>query len=356
MTTITPTFWAQGQRPSSEIAAQLATFISGTKKSLDIAIYDFDLKDADQKRVVDAIKAVAARGARVRIAYDHTKQTDTAEGKGGTGNDPAPRGTQAFVQANFPESTRVHTQAIAGSHLMHSKYVVRDGVDIWMGSANFTEDAWFEQDNNVVEIIDAKNLANHYETDFAQLWATKDIKGTGKNDYGNVQVAGVEVEFAFSPGEGSAVASLFVDAIQGAKGQDVQVATMVLSSGPILGALVDHLREGGTISGVYDESQMRQVEKDWGAHPDTSKTKLDQWNAVKKFLVGKPSKSYSAGGRNFMHNKVLVTKNTVITGSFNLSRNAESNAENALAFHDVKLAGEYQKYVKALVVKYTKHQ
>jgi hypothetical protein len=42
-----------------------------------------------------------------------------------------------------------------------------------------------------------------------------------------------------------------------------------------------------------------------------------------------------------MHDKLLVTDNVVLTGRFNLSRNAESNAENVLAIHSPALAKEY---------------
>jgi phosphatidylserine/phosphatidylglycerophosphate/cardiolipin synthase-like enzyme len=341
--------WVEGHK-SSEIAAALADFVSAAKKSVDIAIYDFRLSDDDPDRatVVDAIKN-AAKKCAVRLAFDDTKSSDTtATGKATIGSDPAPRGTKEFVQAAFPESTKVKTVAIAGSHLMHSKYIVRDGQDIWTGSANFTHDAWSAQENNVVQ-LSSKELAAHYEADFTQLWTTRDIKGTGKDDYGSVTIDGSEVEFGFAPGSGSAVASLFVDGIQGAGKTQVHLATMILSSGPILGALIDHLHGGGTVSGVYDATQMAGVEDDWKKYPTTSGTKLAQWNVVKPHLRGKHSQPYTDGGvHDFMHDKILATEKVVITGSFNLSRNAESNAENALAFHDPALAAQYVGYIEGI--------
>jgi phosphatidylserine/phosphatidylglycerophosphate/cardiolipin synthase-like enzyme len=55
-----------------------------------------------------------------------------------------------------------------------------------------------------------------------------------------------------------------------------------------------------------------------------------------------------------MHNKVLLTDSIVLTGSFNLSRNAESNAENVLAIPDLALVDAYREYVETLIVKYDK--
>src|SRR5215471_7081574 len=89
--------------------------------------------------VVDALKSRAATGIQVRIAFDHTR----AARKTQLGSDPAPRGTQAFIEEVFAGS-RVQVRPITGSHLMHNKYLIRDGNTaegaVWTGSANWTDD------------------------------------------------------------------------------------------------------------------------------------------------------------------------------------------------------------------------
>ncbi|HMK45810.1 MAG TPA: phospholipase D-like domain-containing protein [Methanocella sp.] len=93
----------------------------------------------------------------------------------------------------------------AGDHLMHSKYIIRDGrspsVTVWMGSANFTTNAWSIQDNNIV-IPESPDLATKYETDFTELWEAGLIAGTGKDEQGESDIDGVDVEVDFSPGDG----------------------------------------------------------------------------------------------------------------------------------------------------------
>ena len=70
-------------------------------------------------------------------------------------------------------------------------------------------------------------------------------------------------------------------------------------------------------------------------------------------LIGKNSTPYSAAGHhNYMHNKVLVIDDTVITGSFNFSRSAQFNAENILFIESVPLAETYSAYIDHLVEKY----
>jgi phosphatidylserine/phosphatidylglycerophosphate/cardiolipin synthase-like enzyme len=334
-----------------DVAGKLAQFIAGAKRSIHIAIYDFRLDDEQARdTVVQALNA-ASQGKDLKIAYDHTR-SGNSKSKGGDGNDLANRGTQVFVQTYLP---KVQSKAIAGSHLMHDKYVIRDmgtpDAAVWMGSANFTDGAWSLQENNILQ-IHSTDLADHYEQDFQDLWKNANIVRTGINDYGELKIGADSVEYAFSPGEGSTAASLFVDAIQGAEGETIWLSTMVLSSGPILGALIDHLAKKGKIVGVYDATQMAGVEKDWAK---TNSTKLEQWEKIKPLLKGKHSASFSTkSAHDFMHNKVLVTDHVVVTGSFNLSQNAESNAENVLSIHDEDIAGMYKTYITGLIKLYGK--
>jgi phosphatidylserine/phosphatidylglycerophosphate/cardiolipin synthase-like enzyme len=70
-------------------------------------------------------------------------------------------------------------------------------------------------------------------------------------------------------------------------------------------------------------------------------------------LAGKNSTPYSATSRHdFMHNKVLVVDDTVITGSYNFSRSARFNAENILFIESAPLAETYSGYIDHLKAKY----
>jgi phosphatidylserine/phosphatidylglycerophosphate/cardiolipin synthase-like enzyme len=70
-------------------------------------------------------------------------------------------------------------------------------------------------------------------------------------------------------------------------------------------------------------------------------------------LIGKNSTPYSAAVRhNYMHNKVLVIDDTVITGSYNFSHSAQFNAENILFIESAPLADTYSAYIDHLKSKY----
>ena len=68
----------------------------------------------------------------------------------------------------------------------------------------------------------------------------------------------------------------------------------------------------------------------------------------------KPSTPWEANGsvHDFMHAKLTVADETVFTGSFNLSRSGERNAENVLEVTDPELAERLADYVDEVRVKY----
>jgi phosphatidylserine/phosphatidylglycerophosphate/cardiolipin synthase-like enzyme len=58
----------------------------------------------------------------------------------------------------------------------------------------------------------------------------------------------------------------------------------------------------------------------------------------------KTSTPYRADApHDYMHNKVAVIDDTVITGSFNFSNNATKKAENVVQIDNGKLADAYEK-------------
>jgi phosphatidylserine/phosphatidylglycerophosphate/cardiolipin synthase-like enzyme len=354
-----------------DVALALTEFCSKARANLHIAIYDFRLDDALGRELIDTLKERAEAGVDVRIAYDHTKpNTSNAAVFAALGGDPAPKGTHARMQALFA-GTQVQTrpvltipaaladsevldEPIAGSHLMHSKYIVRDvhtrHASVLMGSANFTTDAWTHQENNIVQ-LDSAPLAAHYETDFQELWSTGRIESTGVHDIGQVHVGGHLVDLGFSPGEGHGIEAHIAGLIAGAR-QRIKVCSMILSSHAILGALSDalHAARVSSFSGIYDATQMHGIVSRWDKTGNPAAT---TFGSLATHWVGKKSTPYSPTAmHDFMHNKVVVCDNAVVTGSFNFSANATHNAENCLTLHSAALADAYSDYIDALVTAY----
>jgi phosphatidylserine/phosphatidylglycerophosphate/cardiolipin synthase-like enzyme len=102
--------------------------------------------------------------------------------------------------------------------------------------------------------------------------------------------------------------------------------------------------------GVYDATQMAQVLGMWNRNGNPAGA---TFKAVARKLYGKRSNKFTPEGKhNFMHDKIVVCDNAVVTGSFNLSSNATHNAENLLIIHDPKIANEYDGYIDKLIAAY----
>lgn len=334
----------------ARIAARLAAFVGAARTSAHLAVYDFRLGDELAEPVVAALTEAAANGVDVRIAYDASKP---ATGFAKLGADPAPPGTAQWLHSRLGESkVGLRPVTTPSGQLMHDKYVVVDGRRVWTGSTNFTDDAWTRQENNVVR-IDSTALGAAFERDFEQLWESGDIRRTGLGDRGTITVGSAAVSWSFAPGEGPAMDSDLVAMVSGVRNRLV-IASMVVTSHALLSALARAVDAGVGLSGMFDAGQMGPIARAWArSRSAASAQALADWTTVSARLVGKKSTPYTPTGvHDFMHLKVLVCDDTVATGSYNFSANAEANAENQLRITAPAIADKYAAFVATLVRAY----
>jgi phosphatidylserine/phosphatidylglycerophosphate/cardiolipin synthase-like enzyme len=341
-------FLAQDEQAASAVMSRLIDFISQAKTSLDFALYDMRLSDPLKAQLVAALHERTQAGVAVRICFDGDKPLtpDLAAGQ-----DPAPPGTSAFVQSlGYP------WRRIAGMKLMHHKFIIRDDSAVWTGSLNLTDDAFTLMENNVIE-INCVPVARWYGNDFAQLWEQQNFENTGAIATTPVPLifgsAPASVRAMFSPGCGLAIDTEVARRVREAKHR-VRICSLLINSGTLINALTDLLQSGTVkVDGIYDRTQMTDVYRQWQEVPPNWKIPALQDIIARAGLIGKNSTPYSPTGRHdFMHNKILVVDDTVITGSYNFSRSAQYNAENILFVESAALAERYSNYVDHLIDKY----
>jgi phosphatidylserine/phosphatidylglycerophosphate/cardiolipin synthase-like enzyme len=346
-------FLAQGEQTGESVAQLLASFIGGATQSLDIAVYDMRLNDSLKAILSEALRERASAGVAIRIAYDADKPEQPMLENG---QDPAPAGTGQFVQSlGYP------WRRIGGMKLMHHKYIVRDAsspqASVWTGSTNWTTDSWTLQENNVVQVY-SPAVAGYYKDDFEQLWVKSNIGNSGSFDTRTIKLTyhgePAKIRLLFSPGRGPAIDYEVAQRVAQAT-ERVRICSMLLNSSALVSALNDLLRtDQAPVSGIYDRTQMEGVLYQWES------VRHNQWKigAVQSIveeadLTGKNSIPYSPDTpHDFMHNKVLVVDDTVITGSYNFSHSAELNAENILMIDSRPLADQYSLYIDHLLKKY----
>jgi phosphatidylserine/phosphatidylglycerophosphate/cardiolipin synthase-like enzyme len=319
-----------GGQQAVDVAAQVAAFLDEAAKSLDLAQYDFNLRDATKEIVGGAITRAAARGVRIRFAYnlDHANPIPV----------PPPAEPDATLIASLP----VDGKGIAGiPDLMHHKYVVRDGQSVWTGSLNWTDDSFTRQEN-VIAVVHSAAIAKAYELDFGQLWSTGDVARSGFVD--PRWDDGVRVWM--TPGHGEDVSIRIAKLIRRAR-RRVRICSPVITTGPVLGTLAQVISDKAVdLAGCVDATQVREVVHQWRENQNVSwKLPLLQQVMAGPF-TGKVSTPYGDGTvHDFMHAKIAVCDDTVFVGSFNLSRSGERNAENVLEIEDAGIADRLAAFV-----------
>jgi phosphatidylserine/phosphatidylglycerophosphate/cardiolipin synthase-like enzyme len=342
-------FLAQGEQSADAVMARLTAFIRTAKQTLDFAVYDMRFSDPLKAAFSSALRERAAEGVQIRFCYDGDKpiQPNVAAGQ-----DPAPAGTGAFVQSlGYP------WRRIAGMKLMHSKFILRDRQSVWTGSTNMTDDAFTLMENNILE-IDSSALADYYAQDFEQLWEKENFENTGDIHTEPVPLTfsnqPAKVRVMFSPGCGLEIDSEIARRVRAAQ-RRIRICSLLINSGTLIGELGDLLGSGHVkVDGIYDRTQMADVYRQWQEVPQNRwKIGALQQIIARAGLVGKNSTPYSpTSTHDFMHNKVLVIDDTVITGSYNFSRSAQFNAENILFIESAALADAYSGYIDHLKKKY----
>jgi phosphatidylserine/phosphatidylglycerophosphate/cardiolipin synthase-like enzyme len=347
----------------SEVAGRIAGFITEARATLDIAIYDFQLRDDAAAIITDALQGRAKNNVVIRIIYDAA--TNGGDDTASTASpahleaDRKPPGTESFVRSL---SDIAQIKGVTGYRvLMHNKYIIRDGnspeAAVITGSPNYTNDSWGLQENNLL-CLRSQSLAAYYSKNFTGLLSTGRIVESYLNrDADIVRVADVPVTVAFAPEQSPAIVKEIVGAIAAARAR-LLVASVVLSSGPILAALSEAIDRGQQLGGIYDGPQMDQVRRQWvAAHVGADK--INTWDKVSSHLTRKNSLPFDRNKphqpHNFMHNKLVIADDVVVTGSFNLSNHAMGNAENVLLIRDAGIASKYEAYIRQVMAKYGKH-
>jgi phosphatidylserine/phosphatidylglycerophosphate/cardiolipin synthase-like enzyme len=329
-----------GGQTAVDVATQIAAFLDGAKRSLELAQYDFDLGAQTAAIVGDAVRRAHDRGVVVRLVYnvDHRKPIPVP---------PPPSPDETLIR-----SLPVDAKAIAGvPDLMHHKYVVRDGEAVWTGSTNWTDDSWSRQEN-VVAIVESARIAMDFQLDFEQLVATESVAESGR-----VTPRWSEgLRVWFTPGHGEDVSHRMAQAIAHAH-RRVRMCSPVITAAPILAVLARTVAEARVdVAGCVDETQIRGVAYQWREEGKSWKLPLLA-RIAKGAFSAKPSTPYGTGTlHDFMHAKVTVVDDSVFVGSFNLSRSGERNAENVLEFEDATLANQLADFVDDVRARYPRLQ
>ena len=297
-----------------------------------------------------AFEAAQKRGVTVRLMFnqDHAQAIPVP---------PPAEVDWAFIDQL--KSVGVVVKPVPGvPDLMHHKYVVRDSATpqaaVLTGSTNWTNDSWTREENALFTIASV-DVAASYLQNFEELWERPVVATSGRFSAPWSTLAdSTRVRPFFCPGRGLKLVHEMARSISSAQHR-IRICSPVITSGPILGALgevVEH--PGPDISGVYDATQMDEVQRQWAAQATASWKTAAFQSIVKAVTFGsKRSTPYAKGSvHDFMHAKILVADDYVYAGSFNLSHSGEQNAENVVLFQSQQVADLCTAYIDGVAARY----
>lgn len=277
----------------------LAEAINAASRQVDVAVLNLSL-DSIRRSLEEAQR----RGVSVRLVLD-----DQYAGR----QVPA-----RLVAAGIP------LVADGGDGLMHNKFAVIDGLEVWTGSLNLTGSGTYEDHNALVRIVSPR-LAQDYTAEFEEMFVDRRFgpDSPANTPYPQVDVDGRSVQVYFAPEDGAAAALQRL--LAGAR-RSVDVLAFSFTSDDLAGTLIARAKDGVSVRMVMESEQVQSNQGgDYGRFVDAGlDVRLDG-------LAGQ------------MHEKVMIVDGEwTAFGSYNFTRSAEKrNDENLLIVQDHELAAQF---------------
>jgi phosphatidylserine/phosphatidylglycerophosphate/cardiolipin synthase-like enzyme len=300
--------------------------------------------------VLASFDAALKRGVRVRMIFnqDHALTIPVP---------PPPEIDWEFVDRL--KAIGVQVKPVPGiPDLMHHKYVVRDAgtarAALLTGSTNWTNDSW-NREENVMFTMASGEIAGDYAANFQELWDRPVVAVSGRISSPWSSLSdGTRLRPYFCPGRSLKLVHAMARSIASAQ-KRIRVCSPVITSGPILGTLAEVCEKTGLdIGGVYDATQMDEVQHQWGSQA-TAAWKIAAFHSITSaiHMGAKRSTPYAKGSvHDFMHAKILVADDYVYAGSFNLSHSGEQNAENVIQIESAAVAEMCAQFIDRVAARY----
>jgi hypothetical protein len=309
---------------------KLLNRINAAQYSIDMALYSCD----NLTQIRDALISAKVRGVKIRFVYDSRTNQSLV-------ND--------LIAAGIPIIKRPATSA-----LMHNKFFVFDFRNntnaancwVWTGSANVTQQQFYNDLNNVIEVQD-RTLAAIYTREFEEMWGSAvDLPIASRSKFGNTKtdnvphilnVNGTRMEAYFSPGDNGS--SQIQNMITNYTDYDVFFSILAFTDFNISNRMKSKRTTGKNIRGVFDRDTASGVCTEISGHGQYA------WNPPGDVVI---DYAETNGGYLYHHKYMIIdplnaNSNPVLeTGSFNYSNAANNdNDENFVMVFSPRVANLY---------------
>ena len=278
----------------------LAAAIDGVQRTLDIAAFELN-----NEVITDAILRAHERGVTVRIVTDdeHGIEDDDS----------------TLLDLEREGIPIVDDERSA---LMHNKFMLMDGITLWMGSMNYTVNGVYRNNNNAVALR-SRRAVETYQAEFNEMFERHEFGPRSSPDNtANYSQDGTPIEIYFA--SENEVVDTLLNEINSAQ-RNIRFMTFSFTRDDMGLALLARAGQGIDIQGVFETTG--------------SETRFAEMPRL--FCAGVNVRQ--DGNNGILHHKVfIIDEQVVITGSFNFSNNAvESNDENVMIIRNPDIASLY---------------
>jgi phosphatidylserine/phosphatidylglycerophosphate/cardiolipin synthase-like enzyme len=301
----TPVYPDKPETRHGGIDEKFVAYVDASTKTLDVAAYEFDLEN-----VAQAMVRAKSRGVAIRMVTD----SDTVNA---TRDEATQKALKILRDAGIPIVPDERAP------IMHHKFAVRDGEEVWTGSWNLTVGDTYRLNNNAVRMR-SPELAKAYTTEFEGMFVQKKFNLPRPRNQVNppIQVGNMKVQVLFSPEDG--VAAKVAERVSQAQ-TEIRFLAFSFTHDGIGQAVLARAKAGVKVAGVFEKTG--------------SETRFSEYGAMKQAGL----EVYQDGNPYVMHHKVFVLDGkTTVFGSFNFSDGADKdNNENCLIVEDPDFAASF---------------
>lgn len=290
--------------PNSPYKA-LVSLVNSAKNKIDMSIYD--LGDAD---IAQAFINAHKKGVKVRLVTD-TDNTNKA-------------GMKLIKAQGIPvvEDNR--------SAIMHDKFMIVDDQLVWTGSMNLTGASLYEH-NNVSILYNSTALASIFTNEFNDMFEKNIFNGSNHAGINpsEISIESASVRTFFSP-KGNTKNAIISELQKATK--SIKVMAFSFTDKDMAQVMIDKKANNVDVQGVFDGCE------------------LSSQYSVYRTLKDAKVEVYKDGNQALMHEKnFIIDDNTVITGSYNFSANADkNNNENCMIIKSPDIAKIFEQEFERL--------
>lgn len=294
--------------PESELASAgrggpdeaLAAAIDGAQTSVDMAMYNLSLPS-----IGDALLEAHRRGVSVRLVVDDATYEDEIPSR--------------LREAGIPVVSDQREE------LMHNKFTILDGKEVWTGSLNLSTGGTYSDYNNLVRIRSTR-LAQDYSAEFEEMFLDHQfgVDSPMNTRYPRLTLDGRTLEVYFLPEDD--VEDRLLDLVGSAQ-ESVDFLAYSFTLDYLADAMIDCEQAGVRVRGIMDAEQ--EASNQGGEYHRLSEAGLDV--RLDPF-------------DGLLHHKVIIVDGQwVVFGSANFTRSGLfKNDENLIILNDPAVARAFE--------------